>query len=119
VDYTAKVAIVLGAELRGLSPPALEGADATIAIPMSGMVASLNVSVAAALILYEAQRQRAAAGLYERSRLDAKEYADRLFEWAYPQIAARCRRLRRDYPPLSEHGELLGNPLGSSASDSR
>jgi tRNA (guanosine-2'-O-)-methyltransferase len=113
VDYTRKVAIVLGAEREGLSEAGLRDADETISIPMLGLGASLNVSVAAALVLYEAQRQRQAAGLYERSRLDPLEAERTLFEWAYPQIARRCRELRRSYPRLGEDGRMLGNPLGA------
>jgi tRNA (guanosine-2'-O-)-methyltransferase len=45
-------------------------ADGAIQIPMAGMVESLNVSVACAVCLYEAFRQRAAAGDYQQSKLD-------------------------------------------------
>lgn len=114
-DYTSKVAIVLGAELEGPSPYALEHADARIAIPMHGMVESLNVSVAAAVILFEAERQRRAAGCYDRSRLDRAEFTETLFEWAYPEIARRCRRRGLEYPPLGEEGELLENPFDRSS----
>ena len=49
---------------------------------MLGMVEALNVSVAAGLVLFEAQRQRRAAGLYDRSRLDPELARRTLFEWA-------------------------------------
>lgn len=111
VDYTDKVAVLLGAELEGLTPQLVKAADETIAIPMEGMVASLNVSVAAALILYEAQRQRREAGLYEASRLPQEEYDTTLFEWAYPEIAERCRKRGVAYPPLKDDGSLAENPL--------
>jgi len=111
VDYTQKTAIVLGSELLGLDPRAIATADRIVTIPMQGMVESLNVSVAAALILYEAQRQRSAAGLYSESRLDRAELDATLFEWAYPRIAARLRKLGMPYPPLSESGDMLENPL--------
>ena len=111
VDYTGAIAILLGAELDGVSPAAAELADGFIRIPMEGMVASLNVSVAAALILYEARRQREAAGLYDRTRLPRQVFERTLFEWAYPEIAQRCVRQQLPYPPLSEDGELLANPL--------
>lgn len=111
VDYTQRLAIILGAELSGPSRHALEHADLAIQIPMQGLVESLNVSVAAAVILFEAQRQRAAAGLYAESRLDPEEFARTLFEWAYPDIARRCRRQRLTYPALSEDGTLLENPF--------
>jgi tRNA (guanosine-2'-O-)-methyltransferase len=111
VDYTNKLAVLLGAELGGLTPYLVEVADKTVAIPMEGMVASLNVSVAAALILYEAQRQRRAAGLYQSSRLEEDEYKTTLFEWAYPEIAERCRKRGISYPELKEDGSLVENPL--------
>jgi 23S rRNA (guanosine2251-2'-O)-methyltransferase len=57
-DLTGGAALVLGAEGRGLRPLVRKACDETIAIPLSGRVESLNVSVAAALLLYEARRQR-------------------------------------------------------------
>lgn len=114
IDYTRRTAIVLGSELEGLEQEAINAADETITIPMAGMVESLNVSVAAALILYEAQRQRSNAGMYDASRLDAEDFDRTLFEWAYPEIAERLQRNGQDYPALSEEGELLSNPLRGS-----
>jgi tRNA (guanosine-2'-O-)-methyltransferase len=113
-DFTHPTAIVLGAELQGPSPYAIEHADAAIAIPMQGLVESLNVSVAAAVILYEAERQRVAAGLYERPPPDPAAFERKLFEWAYPEIAKRCNSKGLDYPELTENGELSANPFESS-----
>lgn len=110
-DYTGRLALLLGAELDGLSEEALRLADAHVSIPMEGMVSSLNVSVAAALILYEARRQREVAGLYDTSRLDSETFERTLFEWAYPELARRCKEKRIPYPPLGAEGELLENPL--------
>ncbi|HVS24030.1 MAG TPA: TrmH family RNA methyltransferase, partial [Gammaproteobacteria bacterium] len=115
VDYTAKVALIVGAELLGPSPAALAEADEHVAIPMLGLGESVNVSVAAAVILLEAQRQRAAAGLYDRSRLAPEEFERTLFEWCYPDVARRCRELGRQYPPLAEDGSMLENPLAMRA----
>lgn len=53
-----KIAIVLGNEHRGLSAEAIAGADEKIYIPMKGMVQSFNISVAAAIVMYEVIRQR-------------------------------------------------------------
>ena len=64
IDWTKPAAILLGNEHRGVSSEALQIADQQIAIPMFGMVESLNVSVAAAVILYEVCRQRLQAGQY-------------------------------------------------------
>ncbi len=107
-DYTRPTAVVLGAELEGLSERSRERVSACVRIPMSGLVESLNVSVAAALILFEAQRQRAAAGLYDESRLPAEIFGKTLFEWCWPEIAEHCRRKGVPYPPLDEEGDLAG-----------
>lgn len=58
LNLKRKTAIVLGNEHRGISDEALSFCDGTLIIPMMGMVQSLNVSVSAAVILYEALRQR-------------------------------------------------------------
>lgn len=65
VDFTQKIAIVLGNEHAGVSDEAAHLADGTIMIPMMGMIQSLNVSVAAAVTFYEMLRQRLTAGKYE------------------------------------------------------
>jgi 23S rRNA (guanosine2251-2'-O)-methyltransferase len=59
-DLAGGVAVVLGAEGKGVRPLVRRTCDGTIAIPLAGKVASLNVSVAAALLLFEARRQRTA-----------------------------------------------------------
>jgi tRNA (guanosine-2'-O-)-methyltransferase len=110
VDFTRKVAVMVGAELDGISAEGLELADERIAIPMAGMVRSLNVSVATALILFEAFRQREAAGMYRESRLPEARFRQTLFEWCYPELAAFFREKGRPYPPLSEGGEALTEP---------
>ena len=58
-----RIALMLGNENRGLSAEATALADRRITIPMTGMVRSLNLSVAAAIALYEVTRQRRGAGL--------------------------------------------------------
>ena len=111
IDYTQPTAVVLGSELFGVSDTAAKLADEHILIPMRGMVESLNVSVANALVLYEAARQREAAGLYDKSRLDPEEARLTLFEWCYPEIARRCRNHGVPYPELDEQGYFSDNPL--------
>lgn len=58
-DLTGGVALVFGAEGKGLRPLVRRTCDAAVSIPLAGRVESLNVSVAAAVLLYEARRQRA------------------------------------------------------------
>ncbi|BBL79600.1 23S rRNA (guanosine(2251)-2'-O)-methyltransferase RlmB [Rubrobacter xylanophilus] len=58
VDLSGPVAVVLGSEGRGVRRLVREGCDGALSIPMLGAVSSLNVSVAAAVLLYESRRQR-------------------------------------------------------------
>ncbi|HEX8970687.1 RNA methyltransferase [Oryzihumus sp.] len=62
VDYTGPVAISVGAEKYGLTGEVLAAADYKVRIPMVGRANSLNVATSAAIVLYEAVRQRRAAG---------------------------------------------------------
>jgi 23S rRNA (guanosine2251-2'-O)-methyltransferase len=58
VDWTGRAALVLGSEGSGLRPRVADTCDELVSIPVSGRVESLNASVAAAVILFEARRQR-------------------------------------------------------------
>ncbi|MBY0432901.1 MAG: RNA methyltransferase [Cyclobacteriaceae bacterium] len=60
VNYTVPTAIVMGTEATGLSDNWVKNADANIIIPMQGKIDSMNVSTAAAVVVFEAVRQRAA-----------------------------------------------------------
>jgi len=106
IDYTQPIAIVLGTELFGVSETTLSFADQQISIPMMGVSQSLNVSVACAIVLYEAQRQRQAAGMYEHCRLDEKSLARQRFEWLHPVLTDYCQRHGLEYPALDESGDL-------------
>ena len=81
VDYTRPTVLLMGAEKQGPGTTALAAADLTVTIPMVGMVESFNVSVAAALLLSEAYRQREAAGCFATPRLDMTRYQQLFFEW--------------------------------------
>lgn len=81
LDLTQPAAFVFGNETWGVSEAAVAGADATVFIPMMGMVESLNVSVACSVSLYEALRQRRAAGLYDRPSFEPAELNARLESW--------------------------------------
>ena len=110
-DFTGPTALVLGAEKWGLSPEAAALVDQAVTIPMRGMVQSLNVSVATATLLFEALRQRQAAGLVPEAGegLEPEQYRRLLFEWAYPQVAAWCAREGRPYPALDGEGAIAEN----------
>jgi tRNA (guanosine-2'-O-)-methyltransferase len=116
IDFTRPCAIVLGTEKDGITEEALGECDAAITIPMQGMVESLNVSVACALILFEAQRQRLAAGLYDRQRLSDDDFRLSLFEWCHPKIARYCRDRGLPYPAIDADGEVA-EVIKGSASD--
>jgi tRNA (guanosine-2'-O-)-methyltransferase len=64
------------------------------------MVQSLNVSVAAAVILFEAQRQRLEAGLYAQPRLPVDVYERLEYEWLYPRESEILRERGEAYPTL-------------------
>lgn len=110
VDYTVPCAVLVGNEKQGVSREAAEAVDEHIVIPMMGMVESFNVSVAAAIILSEAQRQRSHAGMYDKARLSDQEYWSTFFRWAHPKVAKYCHDNNLDYPALNhEDGEII-NP---------
>ena len=81
-DLAKPTAIVLGNEHRGISREAAAGADALLYIPMMGMVESVNVSVASAICLFEALRQRMAAGMYDSLQLPVEQFAALNTEWS-------------------------------------
>ena len=80
-DLTKPTAIVLGNEHRGISDDVIRLADQTIYIPMMGMAESLNVSVASAVCLFEAFRQRQKAGLYNEPQLSPEVLGSKRLEW--------------------------------------
>lgn len=57
-DLSGPLALVMGSEDKGISPAIIKMADQSVSIPMQGSIASLNVSVAAGILLFEAYRQR-------------------------------------------------------------
>ncbi len=83
LDLTKKSAIILGNEHRGVSDSAANLADKKFIIPMFGMVQSLNVSVAAAIILYEALRQRMEAGMYNVPGYSNDELKEKINQWTF------------------------------------
>ncbi|ADP10895.1 MULTISPECIES: tRNA (guanosine(18)-2'-O)-methyltransferase TrmH [Erwinia] len=112
IDYTRPTCILMGQEKTGITREALDLADGDIIIPMIGMVQSLNVSVASALILYEAQRQRQNAGMYlrEESTLEYSEQQRLLFEGGYPVLARVAKHKGLPYPEINDRGEVVADP---------
>ena len=80
-DLTLPTAIILGNEHAGVDEELFSIADGEIYIPMYGMIQSFNVSVAAALLLSEASRQRELAGMYKTTSFSDEEYQERLSAW--------------------------------------
>ena len=114
VDYTVPTALLLGTELFGVSPEGLAASDRQVFVPMKGMTQSLNVSVACAIVLYEALRQRDSIGLYGRRQLPAGLRDEQRFEWLQPRLARYCRERGLAYPEMDEEGRVIGHvPRGS------
>ena len=106
IDFCKPTAIIMGAEKWGVSTETASAADQHIIIPMHGMVESLNVSVATALILFEMQRQRLKKGMYATDKtINYKT----LFEWLQPKMAKLCQQKNWTYPPIDKDGDIL-NP---------
>lgn len=72
LDLTEKCAIVIGNEHAGVSDEAVKLSDKNFVIPMYGMIQSLNVSVSAAICVYEALRQREVKGMYRKNYSEAE-----------------------------------------------
>lgn len=107
VDFTRPTALLMGAELYGVSHDALTLADQEIFIPMMGMVESFNVSVACAILLAEAQRQRLNAGHYDQPKLSMEQMQRYRFEWMHPRVAEICNRRGEPYPALDPDGDVV------------
>ena len=108
-NFTGPTAFVLGAEKWGISEEASNLMDVHIHIPMRGMVESLNVSVAASILLFEAIRQRQVTNCIPESGegMSKETYKKKIFEWAYPEVADWCKSEGRKYPELNEKGEII------------
>ena len=80
-DLTRPTAFVLGNEHRGISGEVAALADGLLFIPMMGMAESLNVSVATAVCLFEAFRQRRERGMYDTPQLSPEALRSKEIEW--------------------------------------
>ena len=79
IDFTRSTALIFGNEHDGVSEEVLKYADGNFLIPQVGMVESLNISVACAVSLYEAFRQRSEAGFYSGNSPLSPEQQEALF----------------------------------------
>jgi len=81
MDLTVPVALIFGNEHSGVSEEMLPLTDGNFIIPQVGIIRSLNISVACAVTLYEAYRQKQAAGQYDQPGLDAGRRGELLKDW--------------------------------------
>ena len=80
LDLTKSVALLFGNEHDGVSKEALNYCDGNFVIPQAGMVQSLNISVACAVSIYEAKRQRINKGYYDTHPTLSQEEQELLFQ---------------------------------------
>ncbi len=80
-DLSKPTAIIMGNEHSGVASELAEDIDGEVYIPMRGMIQSFNVSVAAAILLSEASRQRDLQGMYDSVRYDSAEYEAKVATW--------------------------------------
>ncbi len=88
IDFTNSIALVFGNEHAGVSEEIRALADGNFIIPQVGIIQSLNISVACAVTLYEAFRQKNLAGHYERQDLDHEMKKGLLEEWSLEENQA-------------------------------
>src|SRR5678816_4366202 len=85
IDFTKSIALVFGNEHDGVSEEIRKLADGNFIIPQAGIIQSLNISVACAVTLYEAYRQKALAGHYNKAKLDGDVLKDLMDKWGYEE----------------------------------
>ena len=85
IDFTQSIALVFGNEHSGVSDEIRALADGNFIIPQVGIIQSLNISVACAVTLYEAFRQKNLAGQYDKPGLTDNRYNDLLKEWGFKE----------------------------------
>lgn len=83
INFTGSVALVFGNEHSGVSEEIRSLADGNFIIPQAGIIRSLNISVACAVTLYEAYRQKTLAGHYDKSKLNGEVLKDLMDKWGY------------------------------------
>lgn len=81
LDLTQSVALVFGNERNGLSKETLAYCDGNFVIPQSGIIQSLNISVACAVSLYEAYRQKSSSGHYDQRKVNQEQQTMLFTHW--------------------------------------
>lgn len=112
LNLAGSVALVFGNEKEGVSDDCLQYCDGNFIIPQMGMSQSLNISVACAVSLYEACRQRIVAGHYNESRMPQQEHDAILehwmqigsTEWLNMQEKTKFKRLKAAKPLDTDPG---------------
>ncbi len=89
IDFTKTTALVFGNEHDGVSEEIRSMADGNFIIPQMGIIQSLNISVACAVSIYEAMRQKTVAGHYEKPSLPAERREALLNEWGISRKTKR------------------------------
>jgi tRNA (guanosine-2'-O-)-methyltransferase len=85
IDFTSRIALVFGNEHSGVSDEIRGMADGNFIIPQVGIIKSLNISVACAVTLYEAQRQKKLAGHYDTCRIPEGQLNELLNQWGFEE----------------------------------
>lgn len=85
IDFTKSVALVFGNEHEGVSEEIRTLADGNFIIPQMGIIQSLNISVACAVSIYEAMRQKRVAGHYKQPSLPKNRIEGLMQEWGVPE----------------------------------
>ncbi len=83
LNLSESVALVFGNEHSGVSDALIDLCDGNFIIPQVGIIKSLNISVACAISVYEAYRQKKIAGHYDQQQLDADRYKKLQTEWGF------------------------------------
>jgi tRNA (guanosine-2'-O-)-methyltransferase len=82
INFTDPLALVFGNEHSGVSDEVRDMADGNFLIPQAGIIRSLNISVACAVTLYEAFRQKNNAGHYDKRKLDENQFDELYTKWS-------------------------------------
>lgn len=107
LDLSLPTALLFGNEDEGVSDEALAMADGNFAIPQAGFAESLNISVACAVTLFEARRQRAAQGYYDdKSKFSAAEQ-EQLYERWKAMLKEKSHLQQQAIPVGKDSADLL------------